>query len=304
MEEQLLPNAELKPAYDRVVWLHVYRDFSGSEADRAAERICLRLGMSSYPQHLLIDPETLERLGDTGRAVDSFLRETARVKVKRSAYGGAAERIAKADERAIALEKSGSPGEAKKALEDEDILVRLRALEILDAKAPKDVVPMAERLLAVPNDTLRYVVCSALKKAADPAAAKPLQEVVKNARDSLNPNVLRIRAVEALGACGGADAVEVIAPFAASGDIRNGLTKISVDALVAIAGRVKSTRAAVRDALAPGYPAPPADAASERPCLALAKVVHDALQEVTGRKVPFPKEYDAAAREKLVKAWK
>ena len=68
MEEQLLPLAELKPAYDRAVWLYVYRDFSGNDADRAAEDVCLRLGMTSYPQHFLLHPESLEDLADTGRA--------------------------------------------------------------------------------------------------------------------------------------------------------------------------------------------------------------------------------------------
>ena len=33
----MLPRAELKPLYDDLVWLYVFRDFSGSEADLAAE---------------------------------------------------------------------------------------------------------------------------------------------------------------------------------------------------------------------------------------------------------------------------
>ncbi|MEO1998167.1 MAG: hypothetical protein ABGZ17_23230, partial [Planctomycetaceae bacterium] len=36
MEKQLLPDVALKPAYSRVVWLYVFRDFSKSAADRAA----------------------------------------------------------------------------------------------------------------------------------------------------------------------------------------------------------------------------------------------------------------------------
>ncbi len=303
MEEQLLPNAALAPAYERAVWLYVYRDFSGNDADRAADRVCLRLGMSAYPQHLLIDPATLDRLGDTGRTVESFLRETGRVKVSRAASAEAVDGLRRADARADALEKSGSAAEARKALDDGDVLVRLRALEILEAKGPAPVVPRAAALLAEPNDALRYVVCAALKKAADPAAAPALEAVVKEPRDSLNPNVLRIRAVEALGACGTADSVAVIAPLAASGEFLNGLTRISVDALAAIAARVKGARAAVRDALARAYPPPAAEAAQARACTALAKAVHDALEKVTGRKVPFPAEYDAAARRRLVEAW-
>ena len=93
MEEQLLPLPALKPAYEKAVWLHVYRDFSGNDADRAAERICLRFGFSSYPQHHLVHPVTLARLADTGRSVESFLGSFARAKVGKIGTTDAAGRI-------------------------------------------------------------------------------------------------------------------------------------------------------------------------------------------------------------------
>jgi len=303
MEEQLLPLADLKPAYERGVWLYVYRDFSGSDDDRAAERVCLRLGMTSYPQHFLVDPETLATLADTGRQVGSFLAAFERARIPGGRTVATAESLRAADDRAAALEKSRSVAEARRALDDPDVLVRFRALEILAEREPARLVPRAEELLAVPNDPFRFLVCSALGRAARPEAAGALESTVREPKDSRNPNVLRIRAVEALATSGRAASVECIAPHASSGDFRNGLTRTAVEALAAIAGRDRAARGPAREALVASYPAPPADEASERPCLALAKSVHAALEEITGRKVPFPSNYDGKAVERLRKAW-
>ena len=300
----MLPNAALKPVYGKAVWLYVYRDFSKSPADLAADRVCLRLGMSSYPQHFLVDPSTLERLADTGREPAGFVAAMNRVHVRAAESMESAKRLREADERAAALEKSAAPAAARKALTDPDLLVRIRAVEILADKDPEGLVAGAADLLRVPNDAFRYLVCEGLRKAARPEAARPLEALLKDPGESLNPNVVRIRAAEALGACGDAASVEPLRPFAASGEFKNGLTKTSVDALAAIAARVEKARPAVREALAASYPVPPADKAAMQNCLALARAVHAALEKLTGKKVPFPDPYDGAAREKLAKAWK
>ncbi|MHC4469686.1 MAG: HEAT repeat domain-containing protein [Planctomycetota bacterium] len=299
----MLPRAELEPVYDEIVWLYVYRDFSGSPEDRAAERLCLRLGLTSYPQHLLIHPESLERLGSTGRKLSSFLAAVKRVRVAPAKSLAAVERIEEAEKRAATLERSRSVKKAAKALLDPDVVVRFVALGIVSERAPKEVAERAKELLAVPHDPFRFEVCRALAKARDPRAARPLEGVVEKPVASLNPNVLRIRAVEALGACGDEASVGVIRPFAASGDYRNGLTRISVDALAAIAARIAKARRPVKEALAAAYPEPATEPREKRMAEALAKHVHAALAKVTGRKVPFPGRYDAAARKKLMKAW-
>jgi hypothetical protein len=115
--------------------------------------------------------------------------------------------------------------------------------------------------------------------------------------------VLRIEAAGALGACGDAGSVTALAPFAASGEWRDGLTGVAVDAIAAIAKREKGARAGAKDALVAAYPEPAADATGARGTEALAKRVHAALEAVTGKKVDFPKEYDAKARERLRKSW-
>ncbi len=292
----MLPNPALKEAYGEVVWLYVYRDFSRAGQDLLAERISLRFGVTSWPQLFLADPQTLEILTHTGRSVESFMGAVKRTRVDKPRSLAALERTKEGERRAAELEKRGSLKLARKYLDDTDIVARTRAMEIVADKDPKTIVKRAEELLQVPSDPFRYSVCRVLEEAGDAHAARALEAIVTKPKPSLNPNVLRMRAVQALGSCGDGKSVVVIAPFAQSGSYRNGLTRVSIDALVAIAERHKRSWPAVRAALKQGYPEPPppGDARSMRACVALAKRIH----KIVGKK-PFPKVYDHKARELL-----
>ena len=292
----MLPNPQLKKNYDEVVWVYVYRDFSKNERDRAAERISLRFGVTSWPQLFLVDPATMKILRHTGRKVESFQAAVAGAKVKPSRTLDAHARVAAAEKRAIELENKKSAKLAKKRLDDEDIVVRTRALEIVAKKDPKIVVKRAEELLQVPNDPFRYAVCGVLKEAGDPKAAPALHAIVEQPKQSLNPNVLRIRAVQALSTCGNAASIDVIAPFATSGAYFNGLTGISVDAIAAIAKREKKSSKHAYKVLRGAYPPPGTDERSQRASVALAKRVHRACRDPR----PFPKVYDEKARAFLM----
>jgi len=295
----LLPNPGLKPVYGDVEWVYVYRDFTRDERDRRAERIQLRFGVSSWPQLFLVDPNTLEIANHTGRTVESFLAALKRTSVERPRGKAPLERLVAAEKRADDLERTGDVRAAVKALDDDDIVVRYQALAVVAAKKPKSVVAKAKDLLAVPHDPFRYEVCRVLEEAKDPAAAPALEALVKDPGESLNPNVVRINAVRALGACGAASSVDAIRPYAASGEYFNGLTGVAVDALAAIGKRVKRARKAVEEALKASYP-PPAPANDDRAtkaCVALARRIHAALDESK----PFPSVYDDAARRKLMK---
>jgi len=298
----LLPDPQLAPTYGNAVWLYVFRDFSGSAEDRAAERVSLRLGMTAYPQHLLIDPATMEILADTGRSVESFLAAVGRARVEPKGEG-AAKRIEEAEQRAAALEKSGAVAAARRALDDPDVVVRYRALQILSGKEPEAIAERAEALLATPHDPIRFEACRALRKAGEAKAAPFLEALLARPGQSLNPNVLRIEAAGALGACGSAGSIGALAPFAASGEYRNGLTGAAIDAIAAIAGRDKQARRPARDALREAYPPPQKEESERRMVEALAKRVHAALEQITGKRVAFPALYDEAARAKLVKGW-
>jgi hypothetical protein len=303
MEEQLFPRAELVPVYDKAVWLYVYRDFSGDERDRADERIALRFGFSSYPQHKLVDPVSLALIGDTDRSIESFTRALSTTTVKIPRTTDAAGRLQAAEARAIRLEDKPSVKAATAALEDEDLVVRLRALEILAEEEPEAIVRRAEELLEVPSDPVRYATCRALAKSGDTSAARALDAVLADPAGSLNPNVLRMNAVNALARCGDARSVEALAPFADKSAYGNALTRSVVTSMVAIAEREKATRKAVQALLIATFPDPPEDAQSQRIVLALATHVHDGLKTLTGKKVDFPGDYDAKSVAKLRSAW-
>jgi len=292
----LLPNPALEDLYDKAVWVYVYRDFKNDESDRAAERISLRFGVTSWPQLFLADPATMEILRHTGRSVASFRKAVGETRVEPAPTLDALARIAAAEKRAVELEKRPSRKLARERLDDPDIVVRTRALEILAKKDPDTVVERAAELLRVPSDPFRYAVCNVLKEAEDPSAAPALEAIVKAPQNSLNPNVLRIRAVQALSTCGNAGSVAVIAPHAQSGAYFNGLTGISVDALAAIAKRHRDARSAVKAALRKAYPPPGTDERSRRASLALAKRIHRAA----GDPRPFPAVYDEKARARLM----
>lgn len=303
LEEQLLPHKDLKPLYGKAVWVYVYRTFQKDDADRLAERISLRFGVTSWPQLILVDPVTLTITRHAGRTVASFEKAFEAARLTKAPSETEIPRIelrlTEAEELAIKLRTKGSLKLARASILSDDSVVRTRALEVLAEKAPKDVVKRADALLAVPSDPFRYLVCKVLTDHPDPKANDALEALVETPAKSLNPNVLRIRAVQALTKSGDAGSVAVIAPHATSGVYFNGLTGIAVDALAVIAKRHKDARKAVRTALLTAYPEPPAneDARKQRACVGLAKRVHKAL----GSKLPFPSTYDAKGREALMR---
>ena len=318
VEENLLPSEKLKPVYDDVIWLHVYNDFKEGEADRAATRTRIRFSVSSWPQLLLIDPYTLEIVGETGREVDGFLKAVEATAIKPPKYAKADEllkTLKEADALAAELETKPTDKAAKQALDSEDVVARFRAAEYFGKEDPSQLMGKAAELLKVKNDLLRYEVCKAISGAGEKATftdelVTQLEELARDPKDSLNPNVLRINAVQALSACGDKDSLAVIKPFAIEGQANNGLTGTTVDAIGAIARRVESAKAAAAEILLEcfiestggntdqkqiDWYAPMAKRIAER--------AHKYLQELTGTKVDFPKDYNEETRAALKKAF-
>ena len=303
IEQQLLPSASLKPTYRKVAWLYNNRNFDNSPADRTAERIELRFGISSYPHLLIVDPEKLTVLAELGRTEKDLLNGFART-IKVANAKAAAEKLRQAEDRVAKLEKANTAAAAKKGLTDEDIVVRFTALQMLVKQEPKAVAAKATELLEVPNDNFRYQVCVALTQIGDKSAAKALEKLAADPKSSMNPNVLRIRAVEALAKCGTEESVAVVARFASTGDVNNGLTSEAIEALAEIAARVPKAKTGAKDALVRSYPPAGGSATGEKErSLALAQKVHQQLTKLTGKKVMFPTVYDEAARTKLMKSW-
>lgn len=302
----MLPDAALKPVYDKVAWVYVYRDFSNSDADRAAERVSIRCGITAWPGLVLMDPSTMQVIGEARRDKDGFVADLTAAAARAKKGGKALDEWKAAEAKVAALHANPTAGAAAKLVEDADIVVRTLALRVLVAKEPGRVAERAADLLAVPNDAFRFEVCDALEKNANPKAARALDAVLADPKDSRNPNRLRMEAAQALAACGDAASVAALAPFASSGAFYNGLTGGSVDALAAIAARHPESKEAVKKVLVDAYPAPPdpaKDARAPKFAEALAKKVHAALKAVTGKDVKFPEVYDEDGRTELLKSW-
>jgi hypothetical protein len=321
VEERLLPDPALKEVYGKAVWLYVNRKRDNSEADHAAELIELRFGVILHPQLLLVDPEKLEFLSYAGYNPQQIVAAIGKAKVAPQDAKGAIERLQKAEKKLAALEKQEKQpntlnnkkflAHAKELLADEDIVVRIRAVQIVARQEPKAIVPLAPQLLEARNDVLRFEVCKVLAQLGDTNSAPALESLVKDPEGSLNPNVLRTHAVEALAKCGRAESAEVLGPIAADANVDNQLTFAAVDTLAAIGARLAKANdkvglRAVVEALARGYPsARPAriDPSYTRRANELLGKVHGHLTKLCDKKVPIPQTYDEAARAWLMEQW-
>ncbi len=314
LEQQLLPHTDLAPLYDKAVWLYNYQTFENDEAGRAADRVALRFGVTSWPQLMLANPYTLARTVNTGRSVASFERAFAAGGVEPrddKAKEAARLRYETADTVARKLTETRDVPRATAALlekgtgRSDDIVVRSVAAKLLAEEKPALLVDHAAELLATPSDPFRYLVLQALAKAGDAKAAPHLEKLVKDPQPSMNPNVVRIRAVQALAACGRKESIAVIAPHATSGVYFNGLTGIAVDTLAKLAARDPALEDEVARILRTGYPkVPTVDPDSKmgmrhhRAATALARRIHKAVRDPRS----FPKPYDEAARTLLMTA--
>ncbi len=202
------------------------------------------------------------------------------------------------------------------AREDEDIVVRVRALRYLGDVEPESVTKMAANLLRVANDPFRYEVLAVVQKHPDPQLEATLVGLFEGAGGeeypSNNPNVLRIRVAQCLAVCGGTASIDALAKPARECDPRNGLTRIVLQSLAAIGSRTdKRGRHRVTGILIDSLPAPcdvsgherGSDEGTRRRHLYLVKEVLAALREVTGRgQLPAaPSTWTAKERESLQK---
>lgn len=319
MERGLLSDKKLAEFYDKVEWMYLFQDFSGSEADRTAQRIAIRFGITSWPQHFLVDPYTMEVIGDTGRSLTSFKRAVENAKVSDVMTPG---RLAALDADAAAVERFTVNAEmdsderealmqrAREALAGEDTVIRYRALEFLVKHDMPAVLKASPDLLAVPNDQMRFTVLKLLAEQGDESACDALEELCRTTPTSKNPNVLRINAVKALERCGKGTSIPLVAGYAASGDFNNGLTGTALATTLKLVERFPDEKAKAIELLKGGFPDIPEIAIDApyrertlRSCTALAKRINDALNTLSGKSIAFPAEYTLETRAALIKAW-
>lgn len=312
----MLPAEELKPLYDKLAWLYIYNDFKGGPADLAADRVRMRFNVSSWPQLLLVDPVSLKVVGSTGRTTDSFLKAAASARISEAnakQKKTASEAFRKADARAEKLQTAPSVELARAGLRSRDVVEQSVAVNYLAEHSPNEILAQADRLLQVPNDLLRYAVCRVVTDSADTVKIpRPLvlrlETLARQPRGSQNPNVLRIRAVEALGRCSLPSSIAVIAPFA-RGPLNNGLTGVAIRSLGQIGEREPRARAEVTKILLDCFPEIPAalederlNAYQTRRVTGLARTIHQSLSALTTTAVAFPAEYTADSRAELIES--
>lgn len=367
VEEQLLPSAELKPYYDKVVWLWVYRCFKKDADDLAAERVMNRFGQSMYPQLFFTDGAGA-LLVESGRTVDAFKSAAdkaisampkpeaaiapliARMNEARSLLAkgkqNAAHKLLKEfklddpaefglearellgvapatekdlddpdpDRRADALDlclAKAAPAskEAAALLKDPDADVRMRAVRYLAKVAPDRIAAAFGDLVADRMDAIKFEALAAMKGSTDSKVGAAIIDAWKQldaGRISAgNPNVVRMQMAAALGDCGGAEAVEVLGAFAAKHEFLNGTTRTCVKSLGQIGKRgVKAALPALVKAFPPAVTAEMQKNKTEVHCIALAKAVHEALMEATGKAAcAFPGKWGEAERKAVVEAW-
>ncbi|MCA9278175.1 MAG: thioredoxin family protein [Phycisphaeraceae bacterium] len=307
MEKNLLVNPDLASSYDDVIWMYVYQDFSHDEADRKNERVAIRFGITSWPQHFLVDPYTMNVIGDTGRELNTFRTGVASAEPKVTQQAElTTQKLIEIDTIAASLEGDDVKiDRAAEYLKHPDVVVRYRAVQRVAKDDPARVVAAAAEILDTPHDQLRFLVCGLLAEHGDGSVREKLESLLTTPDGSKNPNVLRINAVKALARCGDARSIDVIAPFATSGEGRNSLTKASIDAIVSIAEHHADAVEHAKDTLVRAFPTVPADVPETelRFYRSVAVNAHAALQKLTGEAHEFPTEYDNAAREILIKAW-
>ena len=301
VEREMLSAPELKPYYDRAIWLYVYRDFTGSPTDKKAERIGNRYSLTSWPQLWLIDPNDLSTIRASGRTVGSFVNATKDIKIKKTDDLSAVKKLQHFESKVLEFESKPSPAFALELLESEDIVAQLAAVNYFVSTDRKEAITdRAQQLLAIANDALRYEVLKVIAETGKGNANTEISALVENPAPSRNFNVLRSYAIKALAACGDSSSVEVIAPHA-KGTARNSTTRVAIEAMIKLQKRFPKCEDAVINALADSFPK--TEKGMERLVTFHAKLVHDHLQKLTGREIKFPENYDENARKQLTKTW-
>lgn len=301
VESEMLSSPDLKPYYDRAIWLYVYRDFSGSPTDKKAERIGNRYSLTSWPQLWLVNPHDLATIRATGRTVKSFANAVANVSIEKTDDLSPVEKLKHFETKVLEFESKPSPAFALELLSGDDIVGQLTAVNYFVSTDRKEAITdRAKDLLAIPNDALRYEVLKVIAETGQGNAAEQVAALVTDPKPSRNYNVLRSHAIKALASCGDENSVAVIAPHTKD-TARNSTTRVAIAAMIKLNERFPTCKDDVITALADSFPQ--IEKGVERLVTHHAKLVHDHLQDLTGREIEFPATYDEQTRNKLIKTW-
>lgn len=307
VEREMLSSPNMKKYYSSAVWLYIYRDFSSSVEDQKAERTAMRLSLSSWPQHFFIDPSDFSKIADSLRQVETFARAVEPISLEPTSDLTAVDQLRQSEARVVAFNAEPDLVSAKELLQVGDPVAKWAAVRFLVTKENWNlIVNHASDLLATQNDLVRIDVLNAIAKRGDVDVdvdvdlVNEIERLVVDPQPTTNPKMIQSVAINALGVCGNANSVDVIAPFAAGSALYLGKTR-AVESLGLLVERFPERKEAVIEILKNSFP--PIESHGMSYVLRGAKVIHILLGELTGEDVDFPAEYTESARSKLIKDW-
>lgn len=232
-----------------------------------------------------------------------------------------------ADQRASKLEKSKRPLDFKKALRDEDWIVRYRAFQYLRNASPDILLDEAAVLLALDpkptklthhgygfgNHPFLGEIIDFLGESESPIATTALNSWVDPQRMKLSRDFEK-RIAAALERRGNQQSLVILEPLLNKESSHFSLTEQVVGAITAIGLRDTKAKPQAIKLLKNAFPpaldeSPSTTKQAYSPSyvrlstLTVAKKVHQGLQELTERKVDFPEPYDTEGRRELIASW-
>lgn len=272
----MFPSPQLKSIYDRFVWVFQSNRFGKSPEDDAIGRMEMRFGVTSYPRTYIVDPRTLEVIGNFGRTEKQILAAAEQANLRPGASTVLPD-LAEIDALAEEVQLSDSAELAKRHLEHTDIVVSTCAVKVLARKDPAFLASKARELLLNESDIVRFAVLRVIPDHPDTGLRDTLAGFVANPKGSRNPNVLRCLSLEALGACGTDKDLALIQPYAEAANPYNMLTANAVKGLLRLGKRFPGIRNECRAVLKRSYPT---QAASSWGGKRLTKAIDEALTEL------------------------
>ncbi len=345
-EKGTLSSDRLKEVADKVVWLYQYTSafdsrptIEKSEVLRQADRSAFRLSVTFYPRLFILDPETLRPVSSVSRGLEGFLKQISEIKREKPVASHEVW-VKKYEEMANELELRPTPELAKKHFSEDDLAVKMRAIEYLKEKEPEFLLKRIDELLAVEGDACRRVACDLLSEYPDGKYAPALNKLFENPINSEGfgsrasmVSVMRIKIGLTLSKMGNAESIDVLGENLTRRDWHNYLTKQSPKYMMEILQRHPECKPKVIEyfvqafpkAPIPGRNGPPPGAmegwlkakpgatekdiiemhdtrASEK-ALRISGDLIRRLNELTDKSVEIPEVYTEATRKESVEAY-
>jgi len=269
-EKGTLASERIEEVADKVVWLYHYTSAfdnrptaEKSEVLRQADRSAYRLSVAFYPRLFILDPETLQPVSSASRGLEGFLKQISETKREKPAASQEVW-VRKYEEMANELELRPSLELAKRYFAEDDLAVKMRAIEYLKENEPEFLLKRIDALLAVEGDPCRRAACDLLSEHPDGKYAPALNKLFENpinsdgfgSRASM-VSVMRIKIGLTLSKMGNAESIDVLGENLKRRDWHNYLTKQSPKYMMEILQRHPECKPKVIEYFVQAFPRAP-----------------------------------------------